>query len=233
MKLTNFKDAIADISKEFGSRKPPAAVQECDATAPEKKKPGRKKKEPAVQVSDTTPAVRSTSPFEKQVLQMLLIKHLQVSGYEFPIGNFRYQGNTMDVFCISKGRVFEFAIITGAKECDAQLKQVYHLGRVMTSKHAQLRAGKGLPNFFWMVFYSDLTDLPKIPDQYGIIHAAITPGRVLPSFSIIRPAAMLQDSYIPPATYRSVAEHLERRNRALNEKYSHSSFKIFNPDRDA
>ncbi len=233
MKLSAFQQAVADISKTFG--KDMAEIVKLPEAKQEKANDNRLKKQSRVTKLPVHTQAR-VNPFEKNLQTVLLANHLKVSGYEFVLPNFRYQGSTMDLFCVApKDRVMEIAILTTQEEYEAEWKKMYRLGKVGVNKHAQLKAGKGLPNFFWIVVcqYSDFElDLKKFPSHCGLIYSEIPFGRVLPVFSILRAAPMLHNNFMPASTYKHIAQHLERRNEALNAKYGHGQFKIFNPDRN-
>lgn len=233
MKLKSFTNAIADISKQFG--KDMAVIE----TLPESKQPkareNRLKKDNKLLIPIKQVEVK-TSPFENNLVKILLANHLKVSGYDFVLNNFMYQGSRMDVFCTTKDRVMEFAVLSSQEDYDTEFRSIYRLGpKITVNKHSRMKEGKALPNFFWMVIsqYRDFKlDLKAIPSHCGIIYSEIPHGKVLPSFSIARNAPLLHNGFIPPATYKALAAHLYRRNEALNAKYSHGIFKIFNPDRD-
>lgn len=170
--------------------------------------------------------------WSRDLLRECMRRHLDASGYQLPIGGFRYQGAVMDLLAMHNERVVELAVKTDIAQFKSEFRAVYRIGKLTTNKHAAMERGKALPAFFFFVVPEGLLQVADIPPHCGLITAAVPRGKVLPVFTIVKAARVLHNQRIPAATYKHIAGKLYENLKQLRARYQKSPLDIFDSNRD-
>lgn len=230
--LKNFADAVSNLSKNFGKELIQLESKRTLSLPTRYKATKHKWSRHSYEAMNSR--VVSYRPIDCNIIKYCLQEYLKFLGYEFVMSGFYYQASEMDIFSLVRDRVIEFEIKTDLNDYAADFRKVYRLGRVPANKHAQLEAGKALPNFFYFVCPAGMLEADDIPGHCGLIHAYIpeqkydhltnAPIPRVPVFRIEKTAPLLHGDRVPPATYKNIAQKAYRRYQDLYNRHARNHF---------
>lgn len=246
-KLAMFREQMQAIDAQFSNTDAYKKLQED--LAQEGKISGRKSKKrgsPRKGNSEVSQRVEHwkkyvtmlpvTPRYEKvdcNLVKFFLYKHLRVAGYSIIIQEFNYQNSMMDTFAVQGNRASEFEIKMSREDYLIDFSKLYWIGRNV-NKHAVLAAGESpLISKFYFVVPENMIDVRECPDHCGLIwfkqHAASEfvrdriDGNVV-TFRVVKYPALLHSRFIPPLTWKTIAERAYTKYESIRDQYSQNIF---------